>query len=232
MAPQKNYRHLFFDLDNTVTRSRSKITPEMKDLMASLFQDLVVISGAAVPQIERQLDGLPAYCLGQNGNHAVHGSRELWLDALSETEVEEIKAHIASLPRDWKVPDESDLIENRGCQLSYSIYGHHAPVEEKEAFDPDCKKRRSLLAASPLHSNTIEVRIAGTTTLDYFKRGKHKGYNIQQLIAHEDWNKDECLYFGDALFPGGNDETVIGTIETVSVANPKETYEHLQQFVA
>ena len=221
-------RHLFFDLDNTLTRSRSKITPEMHSLLQSLPHDIVVISGASVEQIRHQLDDLPVYYMGQNGNHTVYGDSELWLDALTPEEGSEIRTHIASLPRTWEVPDEGDLIEDRGCQLSYSIYGHHAPVAEKEAFDPDQKKRRALLDASPLESDTIEVKIAGTTTLDYFKRGKNKGHNVMRLIEHLGWDKGECLYFGDALFPGGNDETVIGVIDTQAVIDPTDTYARLE----
>ncbi len=224
MTTNKKYQHLFFDLDNTITRSRSPITDEMRVRIMSMPEDIVVISGAAVPQMEQQLGDIEAYLLGQNGNHAVYKGKELWNDALTESDVAEIERHIESLQRDWEVPDENDLVEYRGCQLSYSIYGHHAPYEEKEAFDPDQKKRRALLAASPLHSSNIEVKIAGTTTLDYFKKGMNKGANITRLIDELGWDKHDCVYIGDALFPGGNDESVVGVIETRAVNNPDDTY--------
>lgn len=229
MEQSKTYTHLFFDLDNTVTRSRSKIAPQMHELLRSLPQDIIIISGASVDQIRFQMDGMPCYLMGQNGNHAVFGAEELWCDLLSSDEIAEIQAHIASLPRTWDVPNEDDLIENRGSQVSYSIYGHHAPVADKERFDPDQEKRRMLLSANPLVSETIEVKIAGTTCLDYFRKGRNKGYNVARLISHRRWNKDECLYFGDALYPGGNDETVIGVIETAQVTDPQHTYETLQR---
>ncbi len=41
------------------------------------------------------------------------------------------------------------------------------------------------------------------------------------------WEKSECLFFGDALFPEGNDETVIGVIETIQVENPDDCYQKL-----
>ena len=37
------------------------------------------------------------------------------------------------------------------------------------------------------------------------------------------WKKEECVYFGDMLFPGGNDESVIGVIDTEAVENPDDT---------
>ena len=44
-----------------------------------------------------------------------------------------------------------------------------------------------------------------------------------------DWDKDECVYFGDGLYPGGNDEAVIGVIETIPVVNHLDTYRILQE---
>ena len=220
-------QHLFFDMDNTLTRSRSKIMEDMKDLLALLPHDIVVTSGARFEQICFQMDDLPCYILAQNGNHAMHGSEELWRDLLAPDEVSEIMAHIASLAHNMEVPDPHDLIENRGSQISYSVYGHHAPVEVKERVDPDQRIRAALLTANPLVSETIEVKIAGTTCLDYFRKGRNKGYNVARLCSLKGWEKTSCLYFGDALFPGGNDETVIGIIPTQSVTNPRDTYERL-----
>ena len=227
----KKYQHLFFDLDNTLTRSRSPITPKMRERLESLTKDIVVISGAKVEQIRLQLENLECFVMGQNGNHTVFGEDELWHDTLKPDKVIEIMDHISSLPRTWDVPDENDLLENRGCQISYSIYGHHAPVHEKEQFDPDQSKRKALLEACPLVSDSVEVKIAGTTTLDYTRKGRHKGYHIARLIEHLGWNKDECLYFGDSLFPGGNDETVIGVIDTEEVQDPFDTYDKLAYFL-
>ena len=44
-----------------------------------------------------------------------------------------------------------------------------------------------------------------------------------------DWDINECIYFGDSLFPGGNDETVIGIIDTVAVQNHRHTHDILKE---
>ena len=228
----KKYQHLFFDLDNTLTRSRSPITQNMRARLQSLEQDIVVITGASLEQLRSQLDNLECFMLGESGNHAVFGKEELWHNILKPDKVIEIMNHISSLNRTWDVPDENDLLENRGCQIVYSVYGHHAPVEEKEKFDPDQSIRKKMLEETPLISDTVEVRIAGTCSLDYVRKGRNKGYYISQLIDHIGWNKDECLYFGDMLFEGGNDETVIGVIDTEAVQDPFDTYDKLARFLA
>ncbi len=61
-------------------------------------------------------------------------------------------------------------------------------------------------------------------------KGRNKGYNIKRLIEHEGWDASECLYFGDSLFPGGNDETMIGVIDTVPVRDHRHTYELLREY--
>jgi HAD superfamily hydrolase (TIGR01484 family) len=227
MDNNKPYLRLFFDMDNTLTRSRTRIEPRMKELLEHTGCDIVVVSGQSSDAIRTQVDGLACYVLGQNGNDAWHTDEQLWYDPLTAQERAEISAHIASTKRSWDVPDENDLVEDRGCSICYSLLGHHAPIELKEAFDPDQVKRLGMLHDHPLNSETVDAKIAGTTTIDYFRKGHNKGFNIARLCEYKDWNLDNCIYFGDALFPGGNDETVIGIIDTVSVKNHEDTYEKL-----
>jgi HAD superfamily hydrolase (TIGR01484 family) len=223
MDPDKHYLRLILDLDNTLTHTHATVTPEMKTLLVSLRCDIVVVSTHTTAVMQGQLDGLPCYLLGQHGNEARNGDDILWRDVLTKEERAEIMTHIRSLPRTWAVPDENDLVDDRGCTISYSLYGHHAPSEDKQRFDPDQAIRIGLLAQHPFHSERIEVKIGGTTTLDYIKKRHTKGFNIARLCTYKSWNIDTCLYIGDMLYPGGNDETVIGIVDTQSVSGPDDT---------
>jgi hypothetical protein len=117
---------------------------------------------------------------------------------------------------------KEDQVEDRGSQISFSFTGHHAPIEEKKAFDPGGAIRNDILARYPLNP-LIEAKVGGTTCIDYFPKGLNKGYNIEKYIAAKGWKKSECIYIGDALFPGGNDETVIGVIPTFPVKGWRDT---------
>ena len=227
----KKYKHLFFDLDNTLVRSETPITKKMLKRLESLTQDIVVVSGVTNEQILKQIGKVECFTLGQNGNHAMFGEEEMWYDILKPDKVIEIMDHINSIERDWEIPDEYDLLKNKGCQISFSLYGNNAPLEDKEKFDPDRTIRKDVLSKYPLKSDSVEVKISGTTTLDYTRKGHNKGFNVARLIEHMGWDKDECLYFGDALFEHGNDHSVIGVIETIEVKNPQETYQKLEKFV-
>lgn len=220
--------HLFFDLDNTVTRSRSKITPELKELLSTTPHTVIIVSGAVCSQIAWQTDGIICYKLGQNGNHALTpDDAVLWEERLSKADEETIHAHIHSIQRTWPVTDENDLVQDRGCQISYSLLGHKENLEKKEAFDPYGEVRKKLLSAYPFESNDLDVKIGGTTCLDYTAKGKHKGFYVARLIHQMAWDPEECIYFGDMLFPGGNDESVIGVIKTQAVENPEDTLAQL-----
>lgn len=234
MQTPSSYQHLFFDLDGTVTPSRSLIEPEMSEILIRILEsgrDVIIVSGAEVKQALSQTGGMPFVYLGQNGNHAYDKKNgvELWQELLTDGEKKEVLAHIASIPRTWQVPNENDLVEDRNSQISYSLLGHHADKVQKSAFDPKGAVRQKLLAKYPFVSNSMQVVIGGTTCFDYIKKGYHKGRNVMKLINDRGWKKEECVYTGDALYAGGNDETVIGVIDTKNIENPAGTYAFLEE---
>lgn len=229
------YRHLFFDLDKTIAPARQPILPEMFELLSKRSEDIIIVSGQLVEKIQWQSGGLKAYRLGQNGNEAATPEEtELWYTPLTEPQRVEILTHISELIGllDFTPNPEWNPIEDRGAQITFSPIGNTAPVALKMAYDPDRKKRDSLLEQMPFNSDEVVVKIGGTTSIDYFNKDNHKGTNVAKLIQLQGWNKDECIYFGDGLFPGGNDEAVIGVIETVAVEDHIDTYQKLTSLFA
>ena len=226
------YKHLFFDMDQTVAPSRQLILPEMYELLNELPHDIVIVSGQEVSKIMWQSNNLPAYTLGQNGNHATNiDNVELWNVPLDYEHQEEIMRHIDSIVAilDHDLNHEWSPVENRGSQITFSPIGNTAPVEYKKNYDPDRKKRELLLEKIPFLSDELVVKIGGSTSFDYIHKDRHKGTNVQKLIDHMNWNKEQCIYFGDGLYPGGNDEAVIGVIETVAVSDHEDTYSKLRE---
>ena len=224
--------HLFFDLDKTVAPPRQPILTHMFELLSTLPHDIVIVSGQEVAKIEWQTNGLRAIRLGQNGNHATESDgTELWHTPLEDRHREEILAHISALRAviDHDINEEWVPVEDRGAQITFSPIGNIAPVDIKMAYDPDRKKREALLAAVPFVSNDLVVKIGGSTSVDYIHKDRHKGTNVKRLIDLKNWDAKNCLYFGDGLYPGGNDEAVIGVIATVPVNDHEHTYTLLKQ---
>lgn len=240
MDELKKFKHLFFDLDNTLTRSRSPISSEMAEVLRSLLEsgrNIVVVSGATEEQIFKQVgDGFRGniYVLAQNGNKAsLKDGKAGWSNVLSLEQKKDVFDHIKKIQEKFKdiyddVKDKDDLVQDRGCQISFSLIGHNEDLEKKEAFDPGGHRRRAFLEKVPFLSNTMEVKIGGTTCLDYIERGKNKGFNVAELVKREGWDIGDCIYFGDALFAGGNDESVIGVCATRAVQDPAETLKCLR----
>lgn len=238
-------KHLFFDVDNTITRSKSPILPEHEALLVELSRryDMVIVSGSKQTDIWGRFT--PAaegtfYTLAQNGNYAFDKNKEeLWKRLLSDEQKQAIYAFIEKMHAHTHPPvsDEHDLIEDRGCQIAFSFIGHHEKIEIKEQFDPTTAVRAGIL--SDLRDDVqqlsdvygVEMTIGGTTNIDIYLKGKHKGFNAKALCELKGWNVDDALYFGDLLMPGGNDYTVVGVLPTQPVKDYKETYELLKQFL-
>jgi phosphomannomutase len=230
----KTYKHLFFDMDQTIAPARQIILPDMFDLLSSVTQDVIVVSGSTIEQMPLQLGDLRSFRLGQNGNHAVdRDGIELWHIPLADHHRTEILDHINEVIEilDHELNYEWNPIEDRGAQITFSPIGNTAPVDLKKTYDPDRNKRLSLLEKIPFASNDLIVKIGGSTSLDYLHKDRHKGTNVQRLIDFMNWNKDECIYFGDGLYPGGNDEAVIGVIETVLVEDHLDCYKKLRELL-
>tara|TARA_B100002051_G_scaffold276537_1_gene325509 strand:+ start:11287 stop:12000 length:714 start_codon:yes stop_codon:yes gene_type:complete len=228
------YKHLFFDLDKTIAPARQPILADMYELLANAEQDIIIVSGQSVEKIKWQSNELSAYRLGQNGNEAfTTDGEELWNTPLTESENAEVKAHILMLVHKYEIAlnEEWNPIEDRGGQITFSPIGNTAPIELKQEYDPTAERRLRMMEETPLVSKSLVVKIGGTTSFDYINKDRHKGTNVQKLIDLKNWNKDQCIYFGDGLYPGGNDEAVIGVIETVAVDDHLDCYRKLQKLL-
>ena len=60
------YKHLFFDMDQTVAPSRQPILPEMYELLDSLPQDIVIVSGQDVT-VNNHLKRTPSFSRNSRG---------------------------------------------------------------------------------------------------------------------------------------------------------------------
>jgi len=215
-------KHLFLDMDNTVCESRQDISDKMLEVLQHLGRthDIVVISGAEKERMRDQLKNLDCITMAQSGNDTY-----LWKKTLTDNEKKKILNHINRI-----VEVKSDMVDDRGCLIALSLVGHSAPIELKKIYDPTGKIREKILKDKPFLNNKLECRIAGTTCLDYTRKDGTKGKNIERFIRQMGWNKKDCLYFGDKLMKGGNDESVIGVIKVVEVESPADLLNKLQEY--
>jgi len=246
---------LAFDLDGTLAPSKSHLEPDMAEVLSKLLKYLpiAVISGASRAQFELQflkyldpettiLSNL--YIYPENGACLITYSDGKWNSQYDHkfTEEEVVKITDAlngaiekfSIPR--KLAEEKgwgELIENRGAQITLSALGQNAPLEVKQKWDPDQKKRTEIRVYLNRYLLTdCEIRIGGTTSIDITKRGINKAFGINSYLEILKIPKNDLVFFGDALYPGGNDEIVKETgVICIQVDNPQATISSLRDIL-
>lgn len=228
------YKHFFFDLDGTLCESREAIGLDVAGALALLERmgaDTIIVSGAEKQRIEQQLgNNSVKYLMAQCGSDT-----PFWKKKLTERDEIEVRRHIALIQKrlkyDWGYGSGDErFVENRGSQITFSLTGFDCDHKFKKDFDPDTRRRQVILKEIPFFSLNLECKIAGTTSLDYNHKEYTKGKNIKRFIDHLGWRREDCIYFGDRFFPGGNDETVMGVIDCVVVSGPKDFLEKLQKY--
>jgi phosphomannomutase len=239
----KNKKMIAFDVDGTLSMSRSLIDPEMASLLTKLLaiKKVAIITGGAFADIEKQiLSGIGLNNeLNRNLTLLPTNGGGLWTFT---GEWKEISSHRLTSDEKWKivtaikevvnnieiVNDFGDKIQDRDSEITYSALGEHAPVELKRAWDPDFKKRIALQKDLEKMLPDFEVKIGGTTSIDITPKGMDKAFAIKILMDHFRLNKEEILFFGDAVYENGNDYPVFEMgVDTVRVISPDETKERL-----
>ena len=238
----KKFKLIAFDIDGTLTQSKLPLNVEMAGLLCRLMEKykVAIISGAHHEQFKWQiLDPLTCrseimknlYLLPVDGTVFCY-DRDGWQcqnDApLSPEERGRIKAAFGNIfeQSGFVKPDKiyGELVEDRGAQFNFSALGQEAPIELKEKWDPDNKKRERMVEILKHTLPDFSIRIGGTTSIEVTKAGIDKAYGLNKLVELAGVSKGEVLYVGDKLFKGGNDEPALTLgIESRAVENPEET---------
>lgn len=236
---------VIFDVDKTLALSKQAIQPSMAVALAGLLKKhrVGIISGDSLHIIEQNvISQLPPDTLAENlyilptSGAALYVQKDGAQTALyAHTIPTEEKVHIEEAIRaactetgllDLSAPSYGERIEYRGAQITLSALGQEAPIEEKEAWDPDGTKKRVLRDAIAQKLPDYDVKTGGSTSVDVTQRGINKAYGVRQLSEYLSVPTTDILYVGDALYPHGNDEVVKETgVTTRQVSGPEETLE-------
>ncbi|MDB5266566.1 MAG: HAD-superfamily hydrolase subfamily [Parcubacteria group bacterium] len=218
-----------FDIDQTLTESKSPLDAEMAALLRTLLDKkrVAVISGGTFEQFKKSIiDPLGAsedelrylYLLPTMGAQLYEykgGWKEVYSYALSEDEKQKIMEAFGLAFRETGFVQPERIygvqIEDRGTQITFSALGSDAPNELKYSWDPDHHKRSALVVVLQRELPNFALSIGGTTSIDVTRQGIDKAFGLHELMKHLELSKEEVLFVGDALFPGGNDASVIPT---------------------
>ena len=229
-----------FDLDGTLALSKQPIQPDMAGLLGRLLgvAAVAVISGGDWPQFETQVVAkLPAgadltrlFIMPTTGTklYRYDGSwKAIYAENFDDDEKHKILAALDQAVADAGLKGErtwGEQIEDRGSQITFSGLGQQAPLDAKTAWDPDFAKRKALQASLRKALPELSINVGGSTSVDITQKGIDKAYAMRRLAEQSGIVVDEMLFFGDAIYPGGNDDAVRAAgIDSVKVRDPAET---------
>ena len=237
------------DLDGTLAPSKSAISLEMAQTLSIWLEEhrFAIISGGKYEQFLKQVVSQLSpdthlehlFLFPTNGAACYTFKNGAWT-SLYEDMLREDEKHAISDAIEKAVtmsgiviakPDMvGEQIECRGGQVTFSAFGQLAPLEKKLPWDPDQEKRKKIvLHLSPLLPD-FAISIGGTTSIDITRKGIDKAYAIERMKNLLQVDTDHIIFFGDALFEGGNDWPATRTgVSTVLVSGPEDTIQKVRQ---
>jgi len=229
-----------FDVDGTLTLSRTLIDPEFKEFFLKFItdNDCYIVTGSDYSKTLEQL--------GEEIMHKVKRSyncsgNSIWENGI---EVERNNWVLGNEARDFLSQElfrsKFDIrtgthIEDRPGMVNFSVVGRGATTEQRavyEAYDTAHNERKTIAALfnQKFYTSGISAKVAGATGLDIAPIGKDKG----QILA--DFDDVPVYFFGDMMQPGGNDEPLGNAIynrnneddDVILVQDWKDTWNKLK----
>ena len=210
-----------FDLDGTLALSKQPLDDDMAERIADLLDVCLVdiISGGDWPQFEKQVvSRLPERAKLANlfiqpttGTKLYRWSgawKPVYAELFSADERHQIETALDDAVKAEGLDEGQtwgDRIEDRGSQITFSGLGQEAPLIAKNNWDADRSKREALQKRLRQALPDLSINIGGSTSIDITRKGVDKQYGLTKLLPVAGVGKDEVLFVGDAIFPGGND---------------------------
>lgn len=247
----RNVRLVVFDLDGTLTESKSPLAPDMRAALRGLLAEkkVAVIGGGSWEQFQWQfVDRLkcPPALLSNLFlfpttsmafyRHSGRAWKNVYRKTLSNAEWRSIKgAFEKAFKEAGFVPPArvyGEIIENRGSQATFSPLGQEVVTvlgkkgvrlkEEWRKENEELKIKIARLVQKSLPK--FEVRRGGITSIDVTKKGIDKAYGVRRIEKTLHIPIKEMVFIGDALYRGGNDAAAKKTgVRTIPTSGPEET---------
>ena len=223
-----------FDVDGTLTPSRGKIDKEFEQwfLDFCLNQDVYLVTGSDYPKTVEQVgeaivnackrvyncSGSDVYEKGKNirtNNWSMPKEQMNWL----EDRLEESQFTIRT----------GNHIEERPGMVNFSVVGRNADIEQRAryvAYDTFENERKLIADLFEQRFPHMQATVGGETGIDIAPLGADKS----QILV--DFKKnDRILFFGDAMYKGGNDYPLAVALTnggSFGVNGWQETWKRLQ----
>lgn len=212
-----------FDVDGTLTISRTEIDPEFKEFFLNFIanNEVYIVTGSDYAKTLEQL--------GKEIMHSVKRSYQCSGNSIWEKgiEVDHNNWKLENEERDFllhelfesKFPIRTGThLDDRPGLVNFSVLGRGATPEQRAEYVTWDKEHNERERIANMFNSTyghkgIKAQVAGETGLDIVQDGCDKG---QILNDFDDYN---VTFFGDMMQPGGNDEPLATAIASRSNDN-------------
>lgn len=248
---------IVFDLDGTLTRTKSNMDSQMAIVLSALLQQkkIAVIGGGKYALFRRQLLA-QLHCpkvlmrnlflfptTATSFYRYQNGWKNIYFFKFSKRERREIMRVFRAVLKEVRYAPKKvygKLIEDRGSQITFSALGQDVVetlgakgVRMKEEWI--CKNKPLKLKITALVQKQLPdftVRAAGFTSIDVTRKGIDKAYGVRQIQKHLKVPIKDTLFIGDALFKGGNDYAARRTgVDCIAVRGPEETKKIIREIL-
>ncbi|CAN9101655.1 unnamed protein product [Alternaria alternata] len=245
---------LLFDVDDTLTKPRQLVTPQMLQLLSELRHKCAIgfVGGSNLVKQQEQLGGpvdvtsLFDFCFAENGLTAIRMGEVLasqsFISWIGEDRYKALAKWILHYIADLDIPiKRGTFIEFRNGMINVSPIGRNASTEERneyQKYDLQHKVRETMVAklkeAFPDYGLTYSI--GGQISFDVFPTGWDKTYCLRHIEAEKGLSGvvyDKIHFFGDKAYEGGNDWEIYSDERTIGhkVKNPDDTYAQLQELL-
>ncbi len=239
----KDRKVIVFDLDGTLTESKTIIDADMANLVTELMKHrtMAIIGGGTFERFKTQfVAGLPGgdvserlFLLPLNGGEMYYFKDKDWHQVYSLALLEEEKERIrealkgASLEIGYTPPAYlyGEQLEDRIGQMTWSALGQDAPLDEKLKWSHEHEADRQELARRVREKlPDMDIMTAGITSIDITRKGIDKKYGLEQLMKFLDISPEDVIFVGDAFQTDGNDKPALGAgVDCFKVSSPADT---------
>ncbi len=255
----KEKKVIIFDLDGTITKSKSNLDKKMSALLCNLlnYKKIAIIGGGNFNQFKIQFlnhfkcskTNLNNLFLFPTNSAAFYKFKNNKWQKIYELKLKpsEVKKILEAFNKtfnyfNYKHPTKTygSIIENRGSQITFSALGQdivkklkNNGLKLKEKWN---KKNNNLRLKMAKFLQKLlpqfEVKLGGLTSIDITQKGIDKAYGIQQISKHLKIPIKKMVFVGDALFYGGNDYEAKKTkILCIETSGPRETKKIIKNII-